>query len=735
MNLSWVREWLSWQRKRFSPCVRQYASYDCGAAALASVARYHGYHLSLELARELVHTDRNGTTIWYLKDGAAVIGLEARPARGTYEALCQMDLPAICHYEQGTGHWVTVYAAGPNYVVVADPDSGVRRLRRAEFEQRWSGYVLQIQPGPEFRRKADESPPLQIFVRMVLAERRLLLATLLASLVVGALGWATAAFLQVVLDRVVPSGSLDLLLPLGLSLIGAATVQVLLNVGRSYWESHVGQRTELGYVRAYVAHMLHLPAQVLEARCKGALFQRVLDASNLRWAVGTGVVTLTGDLVVLVLAISILTMYAPVIAALALLSIPLMLGAIALFHHRLRSGRQLLAVQRGEASGRFFDTVDVLHPMKVFQAEDRLSKTLQAEFDKAIVMGAQLQRVGAIPVALTTLVNSITTAFVLWYGATQVVGGTLTIGRLVFVFGLLSFILIPVQRLPQLAAALQDALVAIERIESILALPRESDVTGNGQLDSLAGSIELRDVKFGYAPRRPVLRGLTMTIRAGERVAIVGETGSGKTTMAALLAGTYTPDEGTVLFDGQPLADLDRGALRQHISAVFQKPYLFEGTVLENIALTPSISREAVERAATLAMADGFIRQMPRGYDSILNPSGSNLSGGQAQRLAIARALLRDAPILILDEATSNLDSHIEQEVWSNLSESRQGKTTIVIAHRLSTIMDADRIFVLERGQIAEEGTHESLMAKRGAYYRIFRWQTNGSENTTALHA
>ncbi|MGE5672598.1 MAG: peptidase domain-containing ABC transporter [Mycobacterium leprae] len=720
--LSAAGEWLRWQRSRWLPCVRQTVTYDCGPAALATIARYYGHHLSVDSARELAFTDRNGTNLWYLKDGAEALGFEARPAVAIYDALSQV-VPAICHFTDGTGHFVVVYQAGRTHAIVADPGRGLLRLKRAEFEKRWSGHLLVMEPGPAFQKLADSAPPSRIFLDLVLAERRMLGATLAVALAVGALGWATAAFMRVVFDTVLPGNRLGLLLPLGISLILASCIQAALQILRSYWETRVAQRIEVKYVGQYLEHLFQLPAQVLEARCRGSLHQRVAEAAFLRQGASTAIVALAGDLLILLASLALLFYYSPAIAAVGLISIPLMLLVIIAFVRPVRQKRDELSARTGAQATAFFDKMDIVRPMKVFHAEGQVTQRLMDSVRRTSGTTTSVANLAAVPAALTGLVNGITTTAVLWVGAAQVATGGLTPGQFIFSFGLLAQFMAPIVRLPNMALQLQDALALIERVQSIMSLPKESETCGTVRLPDLAGEIRLENVTFGYSKRKPVLRDISMQIRPGERIAVVGETGSGKTTLAAILAGLYQPGKGHVRFDGHDLAELDMADLRRHISAVFQKPYLFEGLVWENIALDRELSLPDIERVAMLALADDFIRQMPMGYSSMLNPGGANLSGGQQQRIGIARALLHEAPVLILDEATSSLDSGTEHEIWANIAAQRSGRTTVVMAHRLSTIIGADRVYVLADGRIVEEGTHQQLMQRRGTYYEMFRWQ------------
>jgi ABC-type multidrug transport system fused ATPase/permease subunit len=330
----------------------------------------------------------------------------------------------------------------------------------------------------------------------------------------------------------------------------------------------------------------------------------------------------------------------------------------------------------------------------------------------------------ALPTAWSWLATTLVAAGVLWYGGARALAGQLTAGELLVLSGLATFALLPVQRLPATAMTVRAALIALERLEEICALEPEAARTVDPRpLPSVRGRIEFDRVSFGYQRRRPALRAVSLTIEPGETVAIVGETGSGKTSLANLIAGFYLPDEGEVRIDGVSTRRLAPDELRRAISAVFQQARLMQQSVHDNITLLAEEPLDRVRRAARLAGADDFIDRRRGGYAGQVARNGDNFSSGQAQRIALARALLKEAPILILDEATSNLDGATEQAVLRALATERRGRTTVVIAHRLSTVLTADRVVVMDDGAIVEVGTHAELARRRGRYYELFRWQ------------
>jgi ABC-type bacteriocin/lantibiotic exporter with double-glycine peptidase domain len=713
--------WLIYRRL---PWVRVLEPRDCGASAFASIAHYYRHHLTLEQARTLVGTDRNGTTLAGLRDGGRAIGLDARAAQAIYEALGEIHLPAIAHLNGTEGHYVVVYRWTPTAVVVLDPGRGIRRLRRAEFEEQWSGYLVEYLPTPALRPRAPDVRPVVRFFQLLLQDKGALGIALAFSLVATSLGWAASFFLRELFDHILPQRDTALLVALGAGLILVSGLQAVLQLGRLWLTALVGRRIHQGYGMRYIERLMRLPLQVFDARCVAGLVMRVTQAEQIQLAITEGAVGLLSDGVMFLGALGVILSYDPVAAAIACGAVPLILGVIVLLNDRAYDTQLASLVRLEEFGSHMVDTFDGLRTIKTFSAEEKYEQLLagklgqlaRARFDNRLAL--------ALPTAWSLLATSLITAVILWYGSSRVLAGQITAGDLMVLFGMVTFYLIPVQRFPNTLLTIRGALVGIERLEEICTLPEERERTVDPTpLPPVRGRVVFEHVSFEYKPRQRVLKDLTFTVEPGETVAIVGETGSGKTSLANLIAGFYLPTEGEVTIDGISTRHIRPEELRRAISAVFQNTKLLQQSVRDNITLMDDIPLDAVQQAARLANADEFISRQLYGYEAQVARAGDNFSSGQVQRIAIARALLKDAPILILDEATSNLDSATERGILRALEENRRGRTTIVIAHRLSTIVNVDRILVMHEGEIVEAGTHEELLTRRGRYYDLFHWQ------------
>ncbi len=713
-----------WRIARRLPWVLAAEPRDCGASVFASLARFHGHHLTLEEARVLVGTDRDGTSLAGLRDGGRAIGLDARPAHATYEALGQIALPAIVHLKAEEGHYLVLAHWTPTAVVVLDPIYGLRRMSRADFEAAWSGYLVVFRVTPELRPKAPSVRPIRLFIRLAWERKITLLVALVAALIATSVGWMATFFLQILVDRILPERDNGLLVALGFGLVLLSGLQAILQFGRLWLVAQVGQRIHRDYGGEYVRHLLRLPMHVFDARCVPGMVMRITQAEPIQLAVTETGVLLVADVVMFLATLGIIYTYDPLAALIAGAAAPLILMATVLLNERVQATQLNAMVRMEEFGAQMVDTFDAVRTIKIFSAEERYRTLLEDRLEALARARRDNRRAMALPTAWSWLATSLITAAILWYSSHRVLSGQMSAGDLLVLFGMVAFYLTPVQRFPATMLVIRSALLGIERLEEIRALPAEAERTTDPMpLSVVSGRIEFERVTFGYKRHRAVLKDVNFTIEAGETVAIVGETGSGKSTLANLIAGFYLPTSGNVRIDGISTRHIAPDELRRAISAVFQDSMLLQQSVAENITLLHEAPYDAIQRAAQLANADEFISDLFNGYDAQVARSGENFSAGQAQRIALARALLKDAPILLLDEATSNLDGATEQGILQALEENRRGRTTVVIAHRLGTIVNADRILVMADGEMVETGTHEELWARRGRYFDLFRSQ------------
>jgi ATP-binding cassette subfamily B protein len=543
------------------------------------------------------------------------------------------------------------------------------------------------------------------------------------------LGLSSSYFLRHLVDNVLVRHEARLLNALGIGMLLVAVFRMLFGMCRHYLLAFVARRIDLALMSRYSRHLLGLPMQFFDMRRVGEIFSRLQDTAKVREAISgtTTSAIVDGTLVLVFLAI---LWYQDLPLALAATAfVPLLVLSI-VAHHPAAKRRSREAMERASRlSAQVVEDVSAVETIKAFgverdraeQSEDRLVSFTQSTFS--------LQKLGLTMNGAATLVTSIAGLAVLWYGGHRVMAGKLSIGDLVFFNSLLAYLLEPLGRLASLNLQLQDALVAIDRLYQVLDVaPEQSDGKSRVAFHGVRKAIDLRDVSFSYGCRGNVLEHLDLRIPAGAKVAIVGESGSGKSTLLKLLLGYYAPTEGQVLVDDIDLRDMELASLRRGIGVVSQEPFIFNGTLRENIAIgRPDASLDEVIEATESAGLSQFVASLPQRYETIIGERGANLSGGQRQRLAIARALLLQPNILIFDEATSHLDVATEQAIQATLREKLIGKTVVLVAHRLSTIRDADCIFVLRQGRVAESGTHQELLGLGGYYAELCRLQTEES--------
>lgn len=694
---------------------------DCGPAALATMVRHYGGCLSVGEARDLLHTTLRGTTLANLKRGAEALGFLASPGRMPFDALDKIALPVIARLRgAGHGHYVVVHEVGSSNFVIADPQRGLVSIPRAEFQAQWTGYVMLMKPSPDFVPQALGNSPLRTLVIMAASERKALLFMLCLEIAAAGAGLGISYFVRIILDKVVPRSDLQLLTVFGLGALIVVAVKVVCTTIRERFTARFARRLGLSLTFGFVEHLLSLTMDFFERRQTGDIFSRLTDINQIR-------TTITGPFLFSAMDICLLLLSSAVLAwrSLSLTIVAISFGLVLVVASAvavgplIRRDREIRFIST-ELNARFIETIANMRVVKAFTAELKARDRLKEAFENLARSTLKRDLISSALTSAAELVTSSAAIALIWVGTVLVVRGQITAGQLMFFYSALGMFLSSAGRLAPCLASVQEATVGVERVHEVMRLEPEPGLIPFAPSPFASGEIECRDLEFSYGDSLALSK-INLRIAAGEWVAILGETGSGKTTLAYLLGCLRTPSAGEVLIDGQMVEGLDKNSVRREVAIMFQEGGLIRGSIRENIAISnPNADLEEIRDAARLASLDKFVTSLPEGYDTDVGPLGGFLSSGQKQRIGIARALLRNPRVLILDEATCHLDVATEQSILTALQERRRGCTTILVTHRLNVALLANRIVVLDRGRITEMGTHRELMALRQRYYGLW---------------
>lgn len=711
-------------------CVRQRDQSDCGAAALATIALHHGRAVGLQKVREFAGTDRIGTNLSGMIEGASKLGFSARAVKGPFEALAGVPLPAIAHVvtEQRLGHFVVLHRVGKQEVVLADPAQGVVRWTTEQFRARWTGYLILLAKDrePEDAPTGAASGALARFLGLLAPNASVLAEAFVCALLLTALGLSTSFFIRHLADSVLAHGETRILNALAIGMLLVLVFRTLFGALRQYLLTHVSRRIDLMLVSRYVGHILRQPMRFFEMRRVGEILSRLSDAAKVRQAVSGTALTVVVDATLVALSLLVMFLYDAGLAAIACACIPVYLAVVLLHHPSARRQSRAAMEEAAAVQNGLAEDVGGIEAIKTAGAERRRAEHAEERIVRAVRANAAIQMTGLRMSSLGMFVTAAAGIAILWLGGHRVIEGALTLGELMFFYTLLGHMLAPLERLASVHLQVQEAVTAVDRLYEILDLETEElHAPGKAELGRLEREIAFEDVAFRYGCRADLLKDVRLRIPAGATVAIVGESGSGKSTLLKLLLRAYDPSAGRITVDGIDLRDYTVASLRSRIAVVPQDPFVFSGTVRENLAFgRPEASMREIVAAARTAQIDGFIDSLPQRYDTMIGERGANLSGGQRQRLAIARALLRNPDLLVFDESTSHLDTSTERALQERLHETLRGRTVLVVAHRLSTIRNADLIYVLQQGRVVEEGTHDELVERGGRYAALWNAQT-----------
>jgi ATP-binding cassette subfamily B protein len=710
------------------PAVRQQSGMDCGAACLTTVCRFYGKRVSLNQMREIARVGRAGASMHNIMRAAEEVGFDTEPMRSTWDDLRNSELPTIINW--GGFHWMVVYRITDKKVIVADPGYGIATYSKADFLAKWTRYTIFLKPNEKFASVEEAPPTVRQFIPYVTPHIRSLAEATAASIGIQLLSIVVPLFTKFIVDEVIVKQRVTWL---PAALIAAAVLtllQLFVAFSRQELMFFVTTRVILVMTADFYQHLLSLPLSFFEKRKVGDVTSRFQESSRITTFLTQEGLQTVLDLGTAALYVALMLYFNIPLTLIALGFISLQFVNIYLVTPRLQQIFRDVFQRRADSESFVIESVRGLATVKTLGIEHPTRWTMENLVTSFTNSFFRSVKYGMASGLLATLIDNFSSIAVLFTGALMVIHKSLTLGELLAFTLLTKSLSAPLMKLVSFWERFQQALSSIERLNDVFESRPEVMPERRAELltvPPLRGHVSFDRVTFRYeADEKNVVQNVSLTIEPGQKVAFVGRSGSGKSTMIKLLCGLYAPTSGSILIDGFNLSDVYMPSVREQIGVVPQQSALFSGSVRENIAKSrPAATLAEVTEAATLAGAHEFITRLPRGYDSVVEENGSNFSGGQRQRIAIARALLQDPRILILDEATSALDNESERTIQGNLDRSFVNRTTLMIAHRLSTVRNADRIVVMDRGNILEQGTHDELIGTRGLYYFLSTQQLN----------
>jgi subfamily B ATP-binding cassette protein HlyB/CyaB len=689
------------------------------------------HHLSAEMERdEATGEPVFGNTALHL--AAKELGMTARLVRQDPQRLDKAPLPAIARHSDGRYFVVAQFdrpqgdggQAGAPRLLIQHAGKPPEIISVEEFVSQSTGELM------FFMSKATFSGPLARFdftwfIPVIIKYRRLLGEILLISLCLQFIGLMTPLFFQVVMDKVLVNHAMKTLNVIAIGLLTATLFEAALTGIRTWVFAHTSSKIDVELGARIFRHLLGLPLTYFQSRRVGDSVARIRELENIRSFLTGNALTVVLDIAFSFVFLAVMFGYSSPLTLIVIGSIPFYVALSVVFTPMIRSRLDEKFNRSAENQSFLVETISGIDTVKAMAVEPRWTHKWDQQLASYVTAGLSVTNVATIAGGGVSLVSKLVTVAILWMGAGLVLENELTVGALIAFNMLAGQVSSPILRLAQLWNDFQQVGISMSRLGDILNAPTEVAVQRT-RLPKIAGAIEFDQVSFRYRPdTSDVIRQVDLRIEPGEVIGIVGRSGSGKSTLTRLVQRLFVPDRGRILLDGHDLAVVDPVSLRQQIGVVLQENMLFNRSIRANIAIAnPALQLEAVIDVARLAGAHEFICELPEGYDTVVGEHGTGLSGGQRQRIAIARALITNPRVLIFDEATSALDYESEKIIQDNMRHICTGRTVLIIAHRLSAVRDAHRIIVMERGQIAEEGTHEELVCLTdGIYAHLYSLQ------------
>ena len=701
---------------------------DCGVACIAMILKHYKTEIPIHKLREFSGSDLDGTSAFGLKKTFEKLNFEclAIQADNSVWKEKELPLPLIAHVliDDSFMHYVVVYDVKGDFLYIADPAKGRHRQSIESFQKNWTGVLLLPTPKESYQPSKEKVAGLSSFLPIIWRQKSLVFHIVLASLFITFFGIGTSYYFQGILDYFIPNQALSTLNIVSAGLIIVYLFRVLFEYSRSYLLVLLGQRMSMSIMLEYFKHVLSLPMNFFSTRKSGEIISRFLDANKIIDALASATLSVFIDIGMVIIVGTTLAIQNVTLFLITLVSIPFYLLSIISFVKSYEKANQEEMGAGATLNSSIIESLKGIETIKAYNGELKVYHRVDSEFIKLMKKSFKTVTLDNVQQGIKHAIQLISSAVILWVGSYSVINGSITLGQLITYNALLVFFTDPLQNIINLQVKMQAAQVANKRINEIFAVESEKISENNEQNINeqvFHQGITIENMSFSYNLKSPTLKNISCVIPPHSKVALVGVSGSGKSTLAKLMVRFYNPTDGSINYGNTNHLDIGFNQLRNHVTYVPQESFFFSGTIIDNLTfgVEKTQSFERIMEVCDAVHLSEFINQQPLRYNMVLEEGATNLSGGQRQRLAIARALLKDSDILILDEATSGLDTLLEQSILDYLFK-LEDKTLIFIAHHLPIAKSCDKILVLHEGLLLEQGTHEELRYNQGIYQKLW---------------
>lgn len=715
--------------------VKQHDATDCAAACLAMVCLHYKKETTITKLRDMMGTDLKGTNLIGLSNCADKLGFASQAVRVDKEGfLSNYTLPAIANIitKEGLSHFVVVFKITKEHVIIGDPAKDLEKLEIDDFYKNFTGALLLLKPNQAFVAGKEKGASMFArYVKLLLPQKKMFIYAIIASFLLTALGILSSLFNNIIYDEILPYQQKDVLKVILVVFLGVTITQTLVSFVRQWILMHLSIKIDIPLMLGYFEHIYKLPMKFFETRKTGDIITRFSDAFTIKDVFTNIALSLIMDISMALISGVILFQMNPKLFAIILFMTLVSIMLLFIFKQPYKKINEEQMQQASILNSEIIEGLRNFETIKGNANEDVELECIEREYIKSLRISYKEGMLSNVQGSISNIISGIGNLVLLYVGISQVINGNLTLGSYMAFMTLAGYFMDPIGNLVNLQLSIQEANISMKRLSEIMDCEREAGVEEDGEMNptykeftGVEGDICLSHVTFRYGNRKPALKDVSFTIPKGKKVALVGASGSGKSTIAKLLLKYYEVEEGEITIDGVNIAEYTNDSLRRGISYVPQNIELFSKSIYDNIRVSKQTASLAeVKEAAKVADAHDFIKRLPMQYYTFLEEAGNGLSGGEKQRIALARAFLKKNEFYIMDESTSNLDFATENIIFDMIYNKFRKKTMLVIAHRLATVKNCDIIIVLDKGEILEQGSHEELLERKGQYYRLWEMQ------------